>query len=239
MMSSASRIPNVILSTGAILSVCNSFCQWIWGGPCDTREELGSKFGGVVSETLIEEVATQIEKHGPSEWVPVQKVEDWEDIDWSDKFDEPAPLDIYLDEPSPRYGTQEEREARAKARTALAHLERALERRRPIGIGHNQPPEEPKIELQQVREAVKELKLEFGKPNPKISIIKRWAAPLRNALILCGKWTGKKLDKGADATIKVVGAGIGTFILGQCFPSLHNVFSAIIDWLEIAAKSVF
>jgi hypothetical protein len=213
--------------------------QWIWGGPSDARDELNSMFDGLASETLIEEVADHIERDGLTEWAPVQKVEDWEDIDWSEKLDEPPPVDIYLDEPSPRYGTPEEREARAKARAALDRLQKALERRIPIGIGHNQPPDDTKPgEVLTLNVVIEELKAEFGKQNPTISLIKKNAAVFRKALIACGQWGAKKLDKGVDAGIKVIGAGAGTYILTQCFPSMNNAFKAIIDWLEIAAKSI-
>src|SRR5579862_3070597 len=104
--------------------------QWIWGGPCDTREELENKFAGIVSEALIDEVKKELDRHGPGVWVPVQKVEDWEDIDWSVRFDEPQSLDVYTDEPSSRYGSPEEHEARGKARDALTRLVSSLERRR-------------------------------------------------------------------------------------------------------------
>jgi hypothetical protein len=216
--------------------------QWIWGGPKDAREELYSQFGDIVPEAWIDEVANKIERRG-TQWVPVQKVEDWEDIDWSDRFDEPASLDLYLDEPSPLYGSPEEREARDKARSALSRLESSLEKRRPVGIGHNQPPDEidpPEVKV--VRDAVRELKLEFSQPNPKISVVMLCAAPLRAALIACGKWTAKKLDKAADAAAiaigTTIGAGIAGIILHQCFPSLHNAFDAIINWLDIAAKTL-
>jgi hypothetical protein len=222
--------------------------QWIWGGPCDTREELENKFGGIVSESLIDEVTKQLDRNGPGEWAPVQKPEDWEDIDWSERFDEPTPLNLYLDEASPHYGSKEEREARSKAETALTHLKSSLERRRPVGIGHNQPPDEIEShDVQEVREAARELQLEFAQPNPKISEVKRWATPIRDALIACGKWSAQKLDKAVDATATAIGTAVGTtlgvgltaIILNQCFPSLHNAFDAIINWLEIAAKTVF
>jgi len=51
------------------------------------------------------------------------------------KSSEPPSLDIYLDEPSNRYGSPEEREARPRAREAIEELRRALERPRIIGIG--------------------------------------------------------------------------------------------------------
>jgi hypothetical protein len=213
------------------------------GGPCDTREQLEKKFSGIAFEPLIEEVTEQLDRHGPAVWVPVQKTQDWEDIDWSKQFDEPTSLDLYSDEPSSKYGSLEEREARDKAQNALSHLASSLEKRRPVGIGHNLPPDEiDPLEVKEIRNAVRQLKLEFGQPNPRISVVKHWAAPLRDTLIACSRWAGKKLDKAADAAAAAVGTalgvGLGGLILNQSFPSLHNAFDAIINWLEIAAKTI-
>jgi hypothetical protein len=38
--------------------------QWIWGGPYEARDELYSKFGDIVSESLIEEAVKEIESDG-------------------------------------------------------------------------------------------------------------------------------------------------------------------------------
>jgi hypothetical protein len=209
--------------------------QWIWGGPHDAREELSSQFHGVVSEALIEEIAEEVERDGLTEWAPIHTVEDWEDIDSSD---EPPSLDSFLDEPSRRYGTPEDHEARARARSALDQLRRALEKPRPIGIGHNRPPtEEEPEELKQLRPAVAALSAELAKPNPTITFVKRWAKPLRDAIIASGKWGAKKLDKGVDAGVKVAGAGAAVWLWGHS-PALHNAFNAIIHWLHVAANTL-
>ena len=209
--------------------------QWIWGGPHDAREELSSQFDGLVSEALIEEVATRIEENGLTDWAPVHNVEDWEDIDYSD---EPASLDSFLDEPSPRYGTPADHEARARAKAALDQLRSALDKPRPIGIGHNRPPKELEPEeIKRLRPAISKLRAEFGKPDPAINFVKLWAKPLRDALIASGKWGARKFDKSVDAGMKVVGAGIGAWLLSQYGGPLHNAFNAIIEWLRIAANT--
>jgi hypothetical protein len=210
--------------------------QWIWGGPYEARDELYSKFGDLISESLLEEVVEEIEREGLTDWAPVSSPDDY---DPPEPPDEPPSLDIFLDEPSANYGMPAEQAARAKAQAALDDLQKMLDEPRPVGIGHNRPPEdiEPE-ELKEVRTAVGELKVEFGKQSPAISFVKKWAKPLRDALIACGKWGANKLDKGADAAVKVIGGGVGTWMLSQCIPGLHNAFSAIVDWLETAAKTI-
>jgi hypothetical protein len=69
--------------------------------------------------------------------------------------------------------------------------------------------------------------------------IKQWAKALRDALVVAGKWAAQKADKGVDAAMATIGAGGGTYVLTQLFPPIHDAFNAGINWLEIAAKSLF
>lgn len=213
--------------------------QYIWGGPYEARDELYVQFGGIVPEQLIEEVAQEIERHGSFHWVPVQKGGDPDERGSSDE-DEPASLDIYLDEPSPQYGTSAEKDARRKALIALERLEKIITKRQAIGIGHNQPPETLEgPDLPEVQKAVAELKLEFQQFNPTIAKIKQWAKPLRDVLVVAGKWAAKKADKAVDAAMVAIGTGVGGYALTQLFPPIHDAFNAVINWLEIAARSLF
>ena len=111
---------------------------WIWGGPYEAREELYSKFGDLVSESLIEEAVEEIERDGLTEWAPVHTSDDYED---AEPQDDPTSLDIFLDEPGPRYGTPDDHEERATARAAIELLRQALTRHRPKGICHTRPPD--------------------------------------------------------------------------------------------------
>jgi hypothetical protein len=216
--------------------------QYIWGGPYEARDELFAQFGDIVPEELIEEVAQRIERHGTFDWAPVQKGEDDPGALGGvfDEENEPASLDIYLDEPSSLYGTPAERDVRRKALIALERLDKIITKRQAIGIGHNQPPETMGgPELPEMQKAITELKLEFQQLNPTIAKIKQWAKPLRDVLIAAGKWAARKANAAADAAVKVIGAGGGTYILTQLVPPLHDAFDAVIKWLEIAARSLF
>ena len=213
--------------------------QYIWGGPYEARDELYAMFGDIVPESLIEDVAQQIERHGTFDWAPIQKGGDYEPFEQDEN--EPGSLDIYLDEPSERYGSSEELEARKQALAAIERLEKIIDKRRAIGIGHNQPPEpvEEGPDEPEVREAVQELKLEFKTQSPAIATIKKWAKRLRDVLVVAGKWAGKKLDKAVDSAMTVIGTGVGGYVLSQYVPPIHHAFEAIINWLEIAAKTIF
>src|SRR5262245_34602401 len=50
--------------------------QWIWGGPYDAREQLFDKFGDFVPESLIEEVAEEVEREGVTDWSPTLRRDD-------------------------------------------------------------------------------------------------------------------------------------------------------------------
>ncbi len=209
--------------------------QWIWGG---AREQLDGMFGDIVSESLIEEVAQEVERNGLTEWAPTPSRDDYD-------MDEPPPeitsLEIFLDKPSANYGTPEDHEARARAREALEALRVALDRPRPVGIGHNRPPEdvEEPEEIRELRQALVELQTEFSKPNPAIQFVKRWAEPLRKALIANAKWGAKKLDKAVDAAMAVGGGSVAVAIGAHYSEPLHKAFDAIIKWLEIVAHTIF
>jgi len=58
--------------------------QWIWGGPCDAREELEDAFK--CSEKALEKAVEMVEEDGTLEWspVPTQDEDDEPDEDFKD-----------------------------------------------------------------------------------------------------------------------------------------------------------
>jgi hypothetical protein len=202
--------------------------QWIWGGPYEARDELYSMFGDLVNEALIEEVVEEVERDGLTDWAPVSSPDDYDD---EVPPDEPPSLDAFLDEPSPQYGTGADFEARARVRTALDRLQQSLDRPRTIGIGHNQPPEEPD-EIKELRPAVAELRAEFAKPNPAIPNVKHWAKKLRDAVIASAKWGAKMVIGGA---LSALGGAAALDVWQYYDPTLHHAFNSIIQWLHISA----
>jgi hypothetical protein len=213
---------------------------YLWGGPFDAEEQLWNKFGDIVPEARINNLVKEIESDATIHWAPAPNSPFYERDD-DGELREPPSLDIYLDEPSDRYGSPEEREARARAREAIENLRRALESPRAIGIGHNRPPdeEEEPEEIKELRPALQELSAELAKPNPSIAVVKRWATPLRDAFIACINWGLKKIDGAIDAGLKaVVTAGV-LWLVAQYSEPLHKAFDAVLAWLNIAAKTLF
>jgi hypothetical protein len=217
--------------------------QYIWGGPYDASDEIGSKFGGLVPDEWIEQAVNEVEEDGIYDWAPVHRSDD-------DYDDEPTPepsLGDIPDEPGPAFGTDEDIQARQMAATALDELRRELDRPRPIGIGHNRPPEEIGPEEISSAEAfkpiVQELREEFEKPEPSISLVKHLAYRLRDGLSSATKWAGKKLDVMVDEAAKTTGRALVVAAGVASEPHLHSAFAkayeAVVGWLHIVTSLPF
>jgi hypothetical protein len=216
--------------------------QYVWGGPYDANDQIGNMFGGLVPDTWIEEAVKEVESDGIYDWAPVHTDNDYED----EPILEPA-LDDIPDEPGPALGTDEDYRARQTVVTALDELRRELDKRRPIGIGHNQPPEDIDTDEGTSAEALKpiiqELREEFDKPGPSIPLIKQLAYRLRGGLSSATKWAGKKLDVMAEETAKSIGKTMGPTLLALAAanePHLQLAFAqayeAVVNWLHIVTS---
>ena len=190
---------------------------------------------------MIAEVVDEIQSDGTSDWAPRGNSPFYDDgrAEEEEEPPEPPSLEIYLDEPSDRYGSREEREARGEALEAIENLRRTFQSRRPIGIGHNQPDDTEKPEeIGGLPQALQELSAELQKSNPEITVVKRWATPLRNAVIASAKWTFKKLDNALTAVVNT--AAVGGVVWLYTHPEhLQMAYDAIIKWLDLAAKTLF
>lgn len=111
--------------------------QWIWGGPYDASEEIEGMFGNLISEALIKQAVAEVQSDGIVDWAPTFKPDDYNGDSQSTELDA---LDETQDEPGTVFGSPDELAARQKAVDALINLEKSL-RARPVGIGHNQPPD--------------------------------------------------------------------------------------------------
>ncbi len=201
--------------------------MWNHGGPHDAKEELYDKFGDLVSEKLIEEVAEDVEASGIAEWAPVH--DPYQDDDQRE-LEAPETLDDFGDERSPTYGSPADIAARERLLAVLDELQKALDKPAPIGIGHNHPPEgiEPE-QLKEVRLVTIELKIEFAKPEPSIPEVKQSGSKLWKVLVACGAAVGLGMLSG-------IGKKIGEAHLAD--PVIHlmqTAYNEIFRWLQIAA----
>ena len=211
--------------------------QYIWGGPYNANDVIGSMFGGLVPDAWIEEAVDEVQSDGIFDWAPVEKSRE----EYDEEPDREPSLDDIPDEPGPAFGTDEDLRARQTAVTALDELMRELESPHPIGIGHNLPPEEIDTEeaysVAAFKPLAQELREEFGKPAPSIPLVKRLAYRLRDSLSPTTKWVGKKIDVMVDEALKrtVDAAVVTTGIASE--PRLHEAFvkahEAIVGWLHL------
>lgn len=206
---------------------------WNHGGPHDAREQLFDMFGSMVSEKLIEEVAEEVEADGITDWASAR--DDYQDDDFL--TDVPS-LETYSDQPPDQYGAPQDLEARERARTVLQELLAMLNVRKPVGIGHNNPPEgiEDTEATEALREDVATLHAEFGKPNPSISFVKKLGAALGKAALTSIKWAGKKVDLAIDTTITKGIPAIGVIVGATYSDQIHKAIDAVRVWLEIVAQ---
>jgi hypothetical protein len=213
--------------------------QYVWGGPYDANEEIGSKFAGLVPDKWIEEAVNEVEIDGIIEWAPVRTDSDYDD----EPIPEPS-LDDIPDEAGPPYGTERDYRARNRAITALDELISKIDPPRPIGIGHNRPPEELDAEeassAEDFKPIVQELRQEFDKPEPSITLVKRLAYRLRDGLSSATKWAGKKLDIMVDEAAKTTGKTLVVAAGLASEPHLHSAFAqaydAVVNWLHVVTS---
>jgi hypothetical protein len=208
---------------------------YIWGGPYDARDELSAKFGDIASEALIEEAITEVQEDGTFDWAPVRKDSDYqegvdEDYEEGPPIDAPETLDDFSDERSPTYGSPAELAARKRAFGAVENLQKAIDRPRPVGIGHNRPPEEiENVQLRELRHASIELKVEFGKPEPSIPTVKKWGKSIWDFLVFAGKAVGAGIFAG-------IGKHLGDQLADPLIHFVHTAYNEIFHWLMTAAQ---
>jgi len=205
---------------------------WNYGGPYDATEELFGKFGDIVSESFIKEVADEVEAEGITDWTHTARAEDYN----SDELPpELSPFDTFTDKETKLYGSPQDYEARELARVALQDLIAKLGEEHQVGIGHNNPPEETSAELElleRLTSDAQELHAEFGKPNPSISLVKRVGASLGKFAEGSIKWIGRKADLAVNVAIT---AAVPALILYH-ISSIQRALDAIIAWLCIVAQ---
>jgi hypothetical protein len=139
-----------------------------------------------------------------------------------------------------QYGSALDLEARERARAVLQELLSMLDRPRPIGIGHNNPPEDidEAEAFDTIRTEVAALHVEFGKPNPSISLVKKLGVALGRAALASIKWTGRKIDLAIDTAIKSTIPTVALVIGATYNDEIHKAIDVVRTWLEIVAHKL-
>lgn len=212
--------------------------QYIWGGPYDARDELGDEFGGIVSDDIIEQAASEVENDGV-EWAPGPDHPDHqraaEDFAESERGEEDTGYDLGFDlgeiearldrGVKPQYGDEWERRRRLQILRDIDELQFMLPKNGEHGgMGHNQPPSGSRIteeDTADVMEAVVVIRTELEKDEPDAKDVVKSASLLQKILEGLVKHLGMaggefmKNFGGAAGTAAgtAVGVGIGGAIV--------------------------
>jgi hypothetical protein len=210
---------------------------WNWGGPFDTRDELGDKFSGIASDSRIDEVVRELEAGGISHWAPTPGHEHYYEVTTPDEEWE---FERFSDAPSDSYGSQDELAARRRIIGEIEDLERVIAEQKVAGIGHNNPPSDDieQIGTPEFSADLRKLRGEFNKENPFIGAIKKIGIALRDALIASLKWVGRKLDKAVDVAIDHGLPFVGSFLAIQHHEEIKKLLDGLFKWLWIAAQQL-
>jgi hypothetical protein len=197
---------------------------WIWGGPHDPAEELYDAFGDAASDADIEAAVAEVRSDGLFEWAPNQ----------SRMFEEPDD-----DEPPP---SLEDR--LAALRGQLNELEQTFQGLRDSApmMGHNQPPEDQRIgldqrDLDEVQDSINAIRLELDKPG---AIDNADPAPIIRAEGIFRRIVNK-LRGWALAAAAAIPAGIGTGVgktLWENRAEIIQTASAVADTLFAWAQHI-
>lgn len=209
---------------------------YVFGGPFDAREVLDEEFGEIASESVISELVNDLET----------ECHDWTHTDaWDDPYgDEPEADEGDLLESvterlardiQPQFGDAYERQGRIATLNALAELKGELDRRRAIGIGHNNPPEDiaehlPAEDQRVLSASVSELQGALEVDTPNLTFVVEKTSVLRVALGKLLGWIGGKIDKGIDEFVSTVAKGLGVAALAK----IAGVYDPVVEYLSKA-----
>ncbi len=213
--------------------------QWIWGGPYDASEVLGSEFGEHVPEDVLDEIVAEVEADGIYDWAPKIIDDDEGMVEWDE---EPWPPLIVPQLPKQ---PPDEKTARQEVLDRLTTLEAALKRlgdQSPI-MGHNRPPE-PLDQMshladdgQTIKWIIQVVRDETNSAEPDTGRLEREASKLRDVASRLGLWLKQRLDKGADAFVATVGVGLAANLTGL-YQAIVGAWQAIINWIEILIRAL-
>lgn len=136
--------------------------QYIWGGPYDALDQIGTAFPDAAQDE-IDEAVDEVQTDGTFDWAPsdgrVQPIDD--DIEDGFGLDVP-PVPPLSDRLEMLAGQLDRIEGHVTALLKLQESEGGA-----VGIGHNGPPEEDgeTVDLRAVQESIDDVRAELAKPD--------------------------------------------------------------------------
>jgi hypothetical protein len=196
--------------------------QYIWGGPYDAADEIGSEFASVLSDAEIETAVEEVQSDGIYDWAPIR----------TDELGEPDE-----DEHSDIEDAKEEK-LRHEILQRLSELAEAIpdEKTDPPsgpGIGHNNPPEpisaSTELHFRELRVNVQQLIVTFSASIPASAIAEKQAGLFRRTIDRIVELYNKT-EEGAIAS--------GTFSTAAHVDSMISLLPVVIHKAELAWKAI-
>lgn len=153
--------------------------QWIWGGPYDAREEIEGAFD--LSDRELEAILEEIESNGTLDWAPhINRIRPVED----DRDEEPDREDLRI------LLTQLRGEIQS-----LRGIHDEL-RNRPIGMGHNGPPDDDELvptlgDLDETEAAIGALEVQLDVLRPDRALVAEARTKFTEIAVKVRSWLGK------------------------------------------------
>lgn len=190
---------------------------YINGGPYDAEEELRDNFESVVSEDVILEAVSRIQEDGTFEWAPSSqhrnKIDAMEET-LAEQYDSAEygfeEIEEIAAEREPvNVGNEQELVTRAELLERITALKKALPTTATHGgMGHNQPPAEFELEVEQqvvVAESLELIEAELTSDKPDVEAVAKKSTMLNRII----GWIGGKFDTTADEFCKGFGSTLG------------------------------
>ncbi len=227
--------------------------QYIHGGPYNANDEIREEFEPTVSEDAILLAIDEVEADGIYDWAPSPQHSDQEASRDEAFEDEPedvlrrAELRIITARLEggfrPIFGSSEELQQRQKLAGEVKALREIIEQYvpQPIGMGHNQPPEDMRIEPEDrevLTEAVGAMDSELAASTPDAVLVAAQATKLQRVL----KYGAEKADQLVTEFIKgfagtfgkatAVVLATGGFDWSPIWDGIITVFNSAVTWLS-------
>lgn len=221
---------------------------YINGGPFDAEEELRDNFESVISEDAILEAVSTIQEDGTFEWAPSgqhrNKIDAMEEAS-AEQYNSPGYTFEEIEEIAAKrepvnLGSKQELVTRAELLEQIAALKKALPTTGTHGgMGHNQPPVEFELEVEQqvvVAESLEVIEAELASDKPDVEAVAKKSTILNRIM----GWIGGKLNTTAEEFCKGFGSTFGkaaalalpvAILTSPYWGKLVTLLGGLKDWL--------
>ncbi|RZK03363.1 MAG: hypothetical protein EOO76_02910 [Novosphingobium sp.] len=205
--------------------------QYIWGGPYDASDEIGSAFPDA-EEDEIEEAVDLVQEEGTYDWAPVNFGDD-------EGLDEP---DFRLEPLSERLDALAGQLSQIEGHVAeLVRIVRDGNGVSP-GMGHNRPPEllEDDLDLGEIQESIEDVRAELAKPSREADAdpekLDRAESRFRRFMGWIREQAANAPKNLATGSVTAIGGAVTKYVIDNfdgIVASLQPAISTISAWADV------